>query len=114
MDSFNREFPDVCLSRIGSSQHNSSSMLFHIPLISLEQFGPTFQTRTMNFPTPEAIFSFLDWRAAEEDYDAEFLEECALKFEAGRESLLHNAKIYRQKAQNIRAILAFLRGDELE
>jgi len=67
----------------------------------------------MDFPTPEAIFSFLDWRAKEEDYDAEFLEECACKFEAGRETLLHNAKTYRDKAKNIRAILAFLRGDEL-
>jgi hypothetical protein len=72
------------------------------------------KTKTMNFPTPEAIFSFLSWRAAEEENDAEFLEDCAGKFEAGRESLLRNAKIYREKAQNIRAILAFLRGDGLE
>jgi hypothetical protein len=68
----------------------------------------------MNCPTPEAIFSFLDWRASEEDYDAEFLEECASRFEAAREPLLHNAKIYRERAQNIRASLEFLRGDGLE
>jgi hypothetical protein len=67
----------------------------------------------MNFPTSEAIFSFLSWRATEEDYDAEFFEECARRFEAGREPFLHNAEIYRQSAKNIRANLAFLRGDEL-
>jgi hypothetical protein len=64
----------------------------------------------MDFPTPETIFSFLNWRATEEDYDAEFLEECARRFEADRETLLHNAKIYRKRAKNIRANLAFLRG----
>jgi hypothetical protein len=68
----------------------------------------------MNFPTPEAIFSFLDWRATEEDYDAEFLEECARKFEADREAWLQDAKIYRERAQNIRANLALLRGFGLE
>jgi hypothetical protein len=65
----------------------------------------------MNIPTSQAIFSFLNWRATEEDYDAEFLEDCARRFEADREPLLHNAKIYRQRAKNIRANLAFLRGD---
>lgn len=68
----------------------------------------------MDFPTPEAILSFLNWRATEEDYDAEFLEECASRFEEHRESFLHNATIYGQRAENIRANLAFLRGDELE
>jgi hypothetical protein len=68
----------------------------------------------MNFPTPEAIFSFLNWRATEEDYDAEFLEECARKFEADREAWLQDAKIYRERARNIRDCLAFLRGAELE
>ncbi|MGA8221581.1 MAG: hypothetical protein WB780_07990 [Candidatus Acidiferrales bacterium] len=68
----------------------------------------------MNFPTPEATFSFLEWRATEEDYDAEFLEECARKFEADRKALLQDAKFYRERAQNIRVYLAFLRGDELE
>jgi hypothetical protein len=67
----------------------------------------------MNFPTPEAIFSFLDWRATEEDYDAEFLEECAFRFEAHREALLQDAKFYRERAQNIRVNLAFLRSDGL-
>jgi len=67
----------------------------------------------MNIPTSEAIFSFLNWRATEEDYDAEFLEECARRFEADREPFLHNAEIYRQRAKNIRANLAFLRGDGL-
>jgi hypothetical protein len=62
----------------------------------------------MNFPTPEAMFSFLDRAATEEDYDAEFLEECARKFAADKEHLLHNAKIYRERAHNIRANLAFL------
>jgi hypothetical protein len=68
---------------------------------------------TMNFPTPEAVLSYLAWRANEEIYDAEFLEECAGMFEAHREQSLHDAAIYRQRAQNIRANLAFLRGDGL-
>ena len=67
----------------------------------------------MKFPTSEAMFSFLEWRATEEDYDAEFLEECAGKFQAHREPLLHNAKIYRERAENIRANLAFQRGDRI-
>ena len=67
----------------------------------------------MNFPTPEAVFSYLAWRADEKTYDAELLEECAREFKAHREPFLHNAKIYRQRAQNIRANLAFLRGDGL-
>ena len=67
----------------------------------------------MSLPTPEALFSFLDWRATEEDYDAEFLEECAREFEADREALLQDAKFYRERAQNIRANVAFLRGDAL-
>jgi hypothetical protein len=67
----------------------------------------------MNIPTSEAIFSFLNWRATEEDYDAEFLEECARRFEGDRRAWLHNAKIYRQRAENIRANLVFLRGDGL-
>jgi hypothetical protein len=83
-------------------------MHFHILLISLEQCGPTLKTRTMNIPTPEAVFSYLAWRATEEDYDAEFLEECAQRFETHREPFLHNAKIYRERAENIRSNLAFL------
>ena len=67
----------------------------------------------MNIPTPEAVFSYLAWRADEEIYDAEFFEEFASRFEAHREPLLHNAQIYRQRAQNIRANLALLRGDGL-
>ncbi|MGA8224230.1 MAG: hypothetical protein WB780_21465 [Candidatus Acidiferrales bacterium] len=67
----------------------------------------------MKIPTPEAVFSYLAWRATEEYYDAEFLEECAQRFEADREPFLHNAKIYRERAQNIRAYLAFLCGDGL-
>jgi hypothetical protein len=68
----------------------------------------------MKIPTREAVFNFLDWRATEEDYDAEFLEECASRFEEDREAFLQDAKIYREGAQNIRASLAFLRGDGLE
>jgi hypothetical protein len=67
----------------------------------------------MNFLTSEAIFSFLNWRATEEDYDAEFLEGCARRSAADRENLLCNAKICRQRAKNIRANLVFLRGDGL-
>jgi hypothetical protein len=67
----------------------------------------------MSFPTSETIFSFLAWQADEEIYDAEFFEECAHRFEADREFLLHNAKIYRQRAKHIRANLALLRGDGL-
>jgi hypothetical protein len=67
----------------------------------------------MNFPTPKAVFSFLGWRATEEDYDAESLEDCARRFEANRIPVLLNAQIYRQRAKNIRANLAFLRGDGL-
>ena len=68
----------------------------------------------MDFRTPEAVFNFLNWRATEEIYDAEVLEECARRFEADREALLQDSKIYRERAQNIRACLAFLRGDGLE
>ena len=98
---------------VGRIPHSLSLLHFHIPLIFLPQFGPTMGTRTMNLPTSEAIFSFLKWRASEEDYDTEFLEECARRFEADREALIHNAEIYRRRAQNIRVNLAFLRGDPL-
>jgi len=67
----------------------------------------------MDTPTPEAVFNCLEWRAAEEEHDAQFFEECARRFDAVREPLLHNAKIYRERAENIRANLAFLRGDGL-
>src|SRR4029077_10091800 len=86
-------------------------MHFHIPLIFSPQFGSTVGTKTMNFPTPEAVLSYLAWRADEEIYDAEFFEECARRFEADREPFLHNAETYRQRAKNIRANLAMLRGD---
>jgi hypothetical protein len=65
----------------------------------------------MDTQTPEAIFSYLEWRATEEEDDAEFLEECARRFETVREPFLHNAGIYRERSNNIRANLALLRGD---
>jgi hypothetical protein len=68
----------------------------------------------MNIPTSQAIFSFLNWRATEEEYDAEFFEGCARRFEVDREPLLQNAKICRERATNIRAASAFLRGDRIE
>jgi hypothetical protein len=98
---------------MGSSRHNWVSMHFHISLIFLPQFRPIVRVTTMNFPTPEAVFSYLAWRATEEDYDAEFLEECARRFEEHSVPFLHNAEIYRKRAQNIRANLAVLRGDGL-
>lgn len=64
----------------------------------------------MNFPIREAVFSYLAWRADEENYDAEFLEECAGRFEEHRESFLHNSAIYRQRAENIRANQGLLRS----
>lgn len=64
----------------------------------------------METPTSEAVFSYLLWRATEEENDAEFLEECAGRFDAVREPLLRNARIYRERAQNIRASLDALHG----
>lgn len=64
----------------------------------------------METPTPEAVFSYLLWRATEEENDAEFLEECAGRFDAVRESFLNNAEAYRTRAENIRASLEFLSG----
>ena len=67
----------------------------------------------MDTPTPQAMFRYLEWRATEEEHDAEFFEACARRFDALRESLLHNAKVFRERAENIRDNLAFLRGDAL-
>jgi hypothetical protein len=64
----------------------------------------------MKTSTPEAVFSYLHWRAIEEENDAEFLEECAHRFDAVREPFLRNAKIYRERAHNIRAGIEALRG----
>ena len=64
----------------------------------------------METPTPEAVFSYLQWRANEEENDAEFLEECARRFDAVREPFLHDARTYRERAQNIRASLEALHG----
>ena len=55
--------------------------------------------------TLEVVFNYLHWRAAEEDNDAEFLEECALGFDLLREPFLRDAKIYRTRAKNIRTHL---------
>jgi hypothetical protein len=63
----------------------------------------------MKTSTPEAVASYLEWRADEEDHDAEFLEECAHRFDVVREPFLRIAKIYRDRAQNIRASLETLR-----
>lgn len=54
--------------------------------------------------TPETVFSYFQWWAAEEDNDAAFLKECA-KLGEGREQFLANAKIHRARAENIRASL---------
>jgi hypothetical protein len=59
----------------------------------------------MTVPTLEVVVSYLRWFAAEEDDDAEFLEECAARFDAGRESFLNNAEAHRLRARNIRASL---------
>jgi hypothetical protein len=64
----------------------------------------------MKFPTLKTVVGFLEWRGREEDYDAQFLEECAREFRAHRKPLLHKARIYKQRAQNIRANLALLRS----
>ena len=64
----------------------------------------------MNTSTPEAGVGYLQWHADEEDHDAEFLEECAHRFDAVREPFLRNAKIYRKRAHNIRSNLEALRG----
>jgi hypothetical protein len=53
----------------------------------------------METPTPEAVCSYLQWRADEEKHDAEFLEECAHKFDAVREPFLRDARIYRERAK---------------
>jgi hypothetical protein len=58
----------------------------------------------------EAVAGYFEWHAAEEEQDAEFLEEGARGFEAVREPFLRNAKIYRERAHNIRAGLEALRG----
>jgi hypothetical protein len=63
----------------------------------------------MKTSTPKAAASYLEWHADEEEHDAEFLEECARKFDGVREPFLRNAKIYRERAQNIRASLEVLR-----
>src|SRR5271163_2680642 len=63
---------------------------------------------TMEIPKPEVVFSYLLWRAAEEENDAEFLEECAAKFDAIRERFLRDAKNFRTRAENIRAPLRAL------
>jgi hypothetical protein len=76
----------------------------------LEQGGPTVRAQEMVTQTPEAIFSHLEWRATEGKDDAKFLEECAGRFETVREPFLHNARIYSERGNNIRANVSFLRG----
>jgi hypothetical protein len=62
----------------------------------------------MEIPTPEAVFSYLQWRANEEDHDAEFLEECAGRLDVIREPFLRKSKIHRTRAKNIRVNLKLL------
>jgi hypothetical protein len=50
------------------------------------------------------VFSYFEWRAAEEENGADFLEECA-QFGEGRERFLADAKVHRTRAENIRASL---------
>ena len=57
--------------------------------------------------TPEAVFSYLLWRATEEENDAVFLEECAVRFDTVREPFLREAKDYKTRVKNIRASLEF-------
>ena len=64
----------------------------------------------MKILTPELVFSYFQWRAIEEEYDAEFLEECAERFDAVRESFLESAQHHRSRARNIRASLEIPRG----
>jgi|HubBroStandDraft_6_1064221.scaffolds.fasta_scaffold02513_6 hypothetical protein len=64
----------------------------------------------MNTSTPEAVANYLKWHADEEEHDAEFLEDCAHRFETVRRPFLRDARIYRERAQNIRASLEALRG----
>jgi hypothetical protein len=60
--------------------------------------------------TLEAALSYLHWRAIEEENDAEFLEECAGRFDAVREPFLRIAEGYRTRAENIRGNLDLLRA----
>ena len=64
----------------------------------------------MNTPIREAVARYFEWHADEEDHDAEFLEEYAHRFDAVREPFLRDAKICRERAQNIRVSVAALRG----
>ena len=64
----------------------------------------------MNTSTPDAVANYFEWHADQEEHDAEFLEECAHKFEEVRALFLRDAKICRERAQNIRASLDALRG----
>jgi hypothetical protein len=57
----------------------------------------------MNTSIRETVARYFEWHADEEEHDAEFLEECAHRFEAVREPFLRDARIYRERAQNIRA-----------
>jgi hypothetical protein len=63
----------------------------------------------MKTSTPETVANYLEWHADEEEHDAEFLEECAHRFDAVKGPFPRNAKIYRVRAQNIRASLETLR-----
>jgi hypothetical protein len=58
----------------------------------------------------EAVAGYFEWHADEAEQDAEFLEECAHRFEAVRRPFLRAARIYRERAQNIRANLEALHG----
>jgi len=64
----------------------------------------------MKILTPELVSSYLQWRALEEEYDADFLEKCAERFDGARESFLNNAEAHRLRARNIRASLEIPRG----
>lgn len=64
----------------------------------------------MNTSIRETVARYFEWHADEEEHDAEFLEECAHRFDVVREPFLQSAKIYRERAENIRAGLEALRG----
>jgi len=62
---------------------------------------------TMRILTPEFVFSYLQWRATEEEYDTDFFEQCAQRFDALREPFLETAEAHRSRARNISASLEF-------
>jgi hypothetical protein len=60
--------------------------------------------------SPEDVFDFVERLYASEVEDARFYFDCARKY-AGREHLLHNAKVHWKKAKNLRARINLMRGN---